>query len=214
MKWGILGGTFDPIHFGHLRPAQEILEGFGLDRVVFIPSSVPPFKADAPGLTPFHHRLRMLKLAIEDNHGFSVSDIESQWEGKSYSVMTVRNLKEMYGTRLELYFIMGTDAFDDIALWKDWEELLTSCNFVIMTRPGSTGEGLTPVPPEFAARLSHDTKTQSFKGPTGYSIHFRRITSLEISSTDIRTRIKNGLSIKYLTPEAVCEYIKINGLYR
>lgn len=212
MKWGLLGGTFDPIHFGHLRSGQEILETLGLDRIIFIPSHIPPFKQHLE-VTPFEHRLQMTRLAVSPNPRFTVSDIEAR-EGLSYSVDTVRRLKEIQGKVLEPYFIMGQDAFRDIAGWKDWQELLASCNFVITTRPGcEAGSPEAALPDGFAETFKYDNSTDSFKGPSGYSLFFRKISFLDISSTDIRERRRRGLSIRYLLPDRVIRYIEENGLY-
>jgi nicotinate-nucleotide adenylyltransferase len=152
MKWGLFGGTFDPIHTGHLRCAEEVLEIFDLNRIIFVPASRPPHKLDAQ-ITPFHHREQMVKLAIEENPCFSFSDVENQREGKSYSVETIEYFLEKYLSDLELYMILGQDAFHAIKTWRDWEKLLLLCNFVIMTRPGYINQGLTGiVPPDFAFR--------------------------------------------------------------
>lgn len=212
MKWGLLGGTFDPIHFGHLRSAQEILELLGLDRIIFIPSYIPPFKRHLK-ITPFEDRLQMTRLAAGPNPGFTVSDIESR-AGISYSIDTIRRLKELHGTVLEPYFIMGQDAFQGIGGWKDWQELLMSCNFVITTRPGSeSGSPETTLPPGYAANFVYDAASDSFKDRSGYSLYFRKISLLDISSTDIRERCRRKLSIRYLLPDAVIRYIEENGIY-
>ena len=212
MKWGLLGGAFDPIHFGHLRSGQEVLELMGLDRVVFIPSFIPPFKRHL-NITPFEHRLRMAQLAAGSNEAFLVSDVE-QREKLSFTIDTVRKLREENGNDLELYFIMGQDAFRDIAGWKDWRELLGSCSFVITTRPGSDcGDPDAALPAEVALLYKYDESSNSFKGPSGSRLYFRKISFLEISSTDIRERLSRGLSVRYLLPDAVIEYIRQNGIY-
>lgn len=141
MKWGLLGGTFDPVHFGHLRCAQEILEILGLDKICFIPSSRPPLKT-RPELTPFTDRLVMAGMAVADHPSFTVTDIENMREGPSYTIDTVRELLKI--PRMEPYFILGQDAFTDIRKWKDWEDFLQLSNFVIMTRPGYDNRGLEP----------------------------------------------------------------------
>jgi len=135
MRWGLMGGTFDPIHLAHLRGAQEILEHCGLDRVVFIPSASPPLK-HGPGITPYEHRERMVRLAVEGNPAFAYSDVENRREGRSYTVDTIGYFRETFGEELEIFFILGQDAFLDIRRWKDWRRLLTLCHFVVMSRPG------------------------------------------------------------------------------
>ena len=148
MKWGLFGGTFDPIHIGHLRCAEEMLEIFDLNRIIFVPASRPPHKLNA-AITPFYHREQMIRLAIEGNPAFSFSDVENRREGTSYSVETVEYLLDKYRLEnLELYFILGQDAFHAIRTWKDWERLLLLCHFAVMTRPGlrEPGAGGDPHP--------------------------------------------------------------------
>jgi len=174
MKWGLLGGTFDPIHIGHLRCAEEVLEIFDLNRIIFVPASLPPHKLDAQ-ITPFYHREQMVKLAIEENPGFSFSDVENQRGGKSYSVETIEYFLEKYLSELELYMILGQDAFHAIQTWRDWEKLLLLCNFVIMTRPGYVNHGLSGiVPPDFAAQFQYDEKVQGFRASERYAIFSER----------------------------------------
>jgi nicotinate-nucleotide adenylyltransferase len=214
MKWGLLGGTFDPIHTGHLRCAEEILEIFDLNRIVFIPASKPPHKIDAE-ITSFYHREQMITLAIEENPVFSFSNVENQRENKSYSVETVEYILKKYMDNIELYFILGQDAFHAIQTWKEWEKLLLLCNFVVMTRPGYENKGLKGIlPAAFASQFSYDDDLKGFRGPTGHVVFFRGVTFLDISSSDIRQRVRQGKSIKYLVPEAVRHYITKNSLYK
>jgi len=214
MKWGLLGGTFDPIHTGHLRCAEEILEIFDLNRIVFIPASKPPHKIDAE-ITSFYHREQMITLAIEENPVFSFSNVENQRENKSYSVETVEYILKKYMDNIELYFILGQDAFHAIQTWKEWEKLLLLCNFVVMTRPGYENKGLKGIlPPAFASQFSYDDDLKGFRGPTGHVVFFRGVTFLDISSSDIRQRVRQRKSIKYLVPEAVRHYITKNSLYK
>lgn len=214
MKWGLLGGTFDPIHFGHLRGAEEIMEIFGLNRIIFVPSSRPPHKLEA-NITSFYHREQMIRLAIEGNVNFSFSGVENQRAGKSYSVETVEYFLNNYIEDLELYFIVGQDAFQAITTWKNWEKLLLMCNFAVMTRPGY--DELKPdmiLPPDFAAQFVYDEKTDSFRGHGGYAIYFRHVSFLDISSSRIRAMVKENKSVRYLLPDAVRQYIFKNGLYK
>ncbi len=213
MKWGLLGGTFDPIHVGHLRCAEEILEMFDLNRIIFIPASKPPHKIHGD-ITSFHHREQMITLAIEGNPVFSFSDVEKQRENTSYSVETVEYILKKYMDNLELYFILGQDAFHAIQTWKAWEKLLLLCNFVVMTRPGYENKGLDGIlPVAFSSRFEYDDQIQGFRGPTGHVIFFREVTFLDISSSDIRQRVKQGKTIKFLVPETVRHYITRNSLY-
>jgi nicotinate-nucleotide adenylyltransferase len=214
MKWGLLGGTFDPIHIGHLRCAEEVLEIFDLNRIIVVPASKPPHKIDA-AITSFHHREQMIMQAIEGNPGFSFSDVEKRREDTSYSVETVEYILKKYMENLKLYFILGQDAFHAIQTWKDWQRLLLLCNFVVMTRPGYEDRGLEGIlPADFASRFTYDDMVKGFRGPTGHVIFFRGVTFLDISSSDIRQRVRESKSIKYLVPEIVRHYIVKNSLYK
>ena len=211
MKWGLFGGTFDPVHLGHLRCAEEILELFRLDRILFVPAGIQPLKTDRD-ILPFHHRERMLRLAIEGNPLFSISDIESRRGGRSYSIETVRHFLDTSPDSTELYFILGQDAFHEIRRWKEWQELLQLCNFVVMTRPGHEARKLEDVfTPDVASLFSYDGASDGFRGPAGRCIFFRALTLLDISSTDIRDRVKAHRSIRYLVPAPVRDYILKNS---
>lgn len=214
MRWGLLGGTFDPIHFGHLRGAEEMQEIFNLNRIIFVPSSRPPHKLEAD-ITSFNHREQMIRLAIEDNVNFSFSEVENLRAGKSYSVETVEYILNKYMEDLELYFIVGQDAFQAVTTWKDWQRLLVLCNFAVMTRPGYDDMRLDEIlPKEFAARFTYDEKIDGFRGPTEHTIYFRHTSFLDISSSRMRAMVKNGKSIRYLTPSKVRQYIAKNSLYK
>jgi nicotinate-nucleotide adenylyltransferase len=214
MKWGLLGGTFDPIHIGHLRCAEEILEMFNLNRIIFIPASRPPHKLEAD-ITPFRHREQMVRLAIEGNPSFSFSDVENRRQGKSYAVETIDYFKKKYVQNLEPYLILGQDAFHAIQTWKDWKDLLLMCHFIVMTRPGYENKGLTGIlPGDFASQFTYDKTVEGFTGPTGQVIFFRQVTFLDISSSDLRARTRRGSSIAYLVPATVRHYIARNSLYR
>ena len=213
MKWGLLGGTYDPIHFGHLRCAEEIREMFDLNRIIFVPASRPPHKLEAD-ITSFYHREQMVELAIEDNPSFSFSDIEHERGGVSFSVETVESFLGKYLKDLELYFIVGQDAFHAIRTWKDWENLLVLCHFVVMTRPGYENRGLDGIlPADFAARFVYDEAARGYRGPTGQVIYFREVTFLDIAASRIRARVRAGQSIHYLVPDVVRHYIRKNALY-
>jgi nicotinate-nucleotide adenylyltransferase len=210
MKWGLFGGT---VHFGHLRAAQELIELLHLDRVIFIPAAEPPHKTRRV-ITPFEHRLQMVKLAIAGNDSFSASDVEFSRQGKSYSIDTVRYFLDSHDKNLELYFITGQDAFDAITTWREWDKLLLLCNFVVMTRPGYENRGLANILPEdFAARFTHDQENGGYRGPTGHTLYFRDVTFLDISSSLIRENVGTGKSVRYLMPDSVGRYIAENFLY-
>ncbi|MCD5390720.1 nicotinate-nucleotide adenylyltransferase [candidate division NPL-UPA2 bacterium] len=193
MRIGILGGTFNPIHYGHLLVAAQVREKFDLEKVIFVPSASPPHK-NHPDIAPPRDRYQMTVLATQSNTFFSVSDLELQRPGKSYSVETVKELLNIYGKDTRLYFITGTDAILEIFTWKAKEELLKLCQFVVATRPGF-----------HTAKIDKAIARQ---------IYLLKIPNLDISSTDIRSRIKEGRTIKYLLPEKVEEYIYKHGLYK
>jgi nicotinate-nucleotide adenylyltransferase len=198
MKWGLFGGTFDPIHFGHLRAAEEMMEIFKLNRIIFVPSSRPPHKLEAE-ITSFYHREQMVRMSIEGNVNFSFSEVENLRAGKSYSVETVEYILNKYMENIELYF----------------EKLLLLCNFAVMTRPGYKNKGLdSMLTKEFAARFVYDKEVDGFKGPTGHTIFFRNTTFLDISSSRIKAMAKTDNSIRYLVPDNVRQYIAKNGIYK
>lgn len=212
MKWGLLGGTFDPVHLGHLRCAEEIRELFGLEKIIFVPAAGPPFKRSK--ITSFADRLKMVEQAIRGNPCFEASGVEGRRQGISYSIDTVRHFRETQGPGMELFFILGQDAFRDIAQWKEWEELLSLCHLVVMTRLGYEGQGLEGVLPSAAvARFTPDPGRRAFRGPGGTSIFFRSVTFLDISSTEIRKRLAGGKSVRYLIPPGVVDYISRHSLY-
>lgn len=199
-RLGLMGGTFDPIHFGHLVTAEAALGAFNLDRVLFVPSGNPPHKKDYP-VTHAKHRFLMTFLAVATNPNFDVSSIEIQRAGYSYAIDTVREILQIYGDDTELYFITGADAILEIFTWKNVDELMDLCQFIAATRPGTNQEELG----KFIKKLPENLKRR---------IHVMEIPALAISSTDIRKRIANGRSIKYLLPESVEKYIAKNKLYQ
>lgn len=202
MRLGVMGGTFDPIHIGHLVTAEEARFQFMLDEVVFVPSSRPPHKTDTPQ-SGVEHRLQMARLAIEGNAFISVSDIEARREGLSYTIDTLRELHRLRGASAELFFITGADAILEILTWKDPEELLAESNFIAATRPGYPLE-----------RLKEALPAKNSAGELSIARVFTmEIPALAISSTDIRERAATGRPFRYLVPEAVWRYITGNRLY-
>jgi nicotinate-nucleotide adenylyltransferase len=191
-KIGILGGTFDPIHIGHLVLAEEVKDKLGLNGVIFIPCSHPPHKTKRK-LSPVKDRFRMTQLAIEGNRSFSVSDIELKRGGLSYTVDTLRQLKELH-PRSQIYFLTGSDMLEEIHTWREPEEIYKLAKMVIATRPGFD---------------KFDPKNRFAKKSTVVEI-----TGVDISSSQIRERVKKGQSIKYLVSPRVEEYIKKKKLYK
>lgn len=187
---------------------------FDLNRIIFVPASRPPHKLEAE-ITPFFHREQMVRLAIEDNPSFSFADVENQREGKSYSVETIDYFLNRYLKDLELYFILGQDAFHAIQTWREWDRLLLLCHMVVMTRPGYENRGLAGILPEdFASRFTYEDELDGYRGPTGHLIFFREVTFLDIASSNIRQRAKASKSIAYLVPGTVSRYIVKNDLYK
>ncbi len=212
-RLGLFGGTFNPIHYGHLRSAEEVAEAFNLSELWFIPAAVPPHKA-SEGITPFEVRLAMTRLAVEHHPVLAVSDIEGHLPGKSYSIHTLRLLREQVGPSCELFFILGLDAILEIQTWKDYRDLFTLCHFVVLDRPGfdrsQMGEVLIrEVHPEFKP-LNGEA---GFQHPSGYRVLFQATTLMDISATRIRRLVRQGHSIRYLLPEAVRRFILENKLY-
>lgn len=196
---GILGGSFNPVHTGHLLMAQDAVEYFGLDRVLFIPCALPPHK-DATTLAPARHRLAMLAAAIADTTSFEISPIEIERKGLSYSIDTVIQLQSTYPND-RFSFILGDDSLIDLPNWYRIDRLLERCDFVTLARPG--------------IRLPPGTPAIKDSGQRHRLLSQRRIGhSLNVSSTEIRDRVARRASVRYLVPEPVAEYIGRHRLYR
>lgn len=215
-KLGIFGGTFNPIHYGHLSAAEEIRDRLRLDKILFIPSNIPPHKSEAD-MPSAAHRVEMVRLAILNNPRFELSDMEVKRGGRSYTIDTITDLRRER-PETEFYFITGIDSFMEIHTWKDWERLLTQSWFVVLSRPGyrfaelerlpfmkSQGVGLNALDRNEIDHL--DVRSGEI------AICLDRIPLYDISSTDIRKRIRDGRTVKYLLPDAVETYIIENRLY-
>ena len=195
---GLMGGTFDPIHYGHLVAAEEARYQFAMEKVIFVPASRPPHKSNRHISTP-EQRLAMTKIAVNSNPYFTTSDIEIKRAGLSYTVDTVRAMKQANPDG-EIYFITGADAILDIVTWKNAEGLLGECIFVAATRPGFYLEAIED-------KLDRLSKAALMK------IKTIEVPALAISSTDIRQRVCEGRPIKYLLPDEVEKFIHQNNLY-
>jgi len=198
VKIGIMGGTFDPIHLGHLATAEAVREIFALDEILFIPAARPPHKS-AKHITDERHRLAMTKLATQSNKFFRVSDMELRRKGPSYTLDTMNELHQKFGAATELFFIIGADSLADLSKWHAARELVAKCHFIAATRPG--------------VDLNFSAVEKFFGAAASEHIHRTTTPGLEISSTDIREKIRRGHSIKYLVPEIVEDYIQREGLY-
>ncbi|PAB60859.1 nicotinate-nucleotide adenylyltransferase [Anaeromicrobium sediminis] len=197
-KIGIMGGTFDPIHYGHLVIAEQVRSKYNLDKVMFIPTGNPPHK-EALGVTPSKHRYFMTLLATVTNSYFEVSRMEIEKDEISYTVNTLECLKKE-NRDAELFFITGADAICQLDTWKNVEKLASLCKFIAATRPGHSSKEVTD-------------KVNELRNQYDAEIEIIDIPALAISSTDIRGRVNKGHSIKYLLPEPVEYYIYKNHLY-
>lgn len=192
-KIGLFGGTFDPIHLGHLVVADEIRARCGLDKVVLAPSACPPHKVEAC-VASAQDRTAMVRLAIRGHSCFALSTIELDREGPSYTVDTLRALRSVWGPGTQIFFIIGQDNVAEIASWRAPEEILRLCTVTVASRPGTPAK---PIDPALAQRMT-----------------FVPVPPIEVSSTDIRRRIRCGEPFRYLVPPAVGAYILRHGLYR
>jgi nicotinate-nucleotide adenylyltransferase len=193
-----MGGTFDPIHHGHLVTAEEALWQFRLDEVVFVPTGQPWMKSErAREVTSAEHRYLMVAMATADNPRFTVSRVEIDREGPTYAVDTLRAMRAERGPEVSLFFITGADAMLEILQWKDPQETLALAHFIAATRPG------------------YDLAAFERGAPTAHpGVSVMDVPALAISSTDIRERVRDGRPIRYLVPDAVQNYIEKVGLYR
>lgn len=212
---GLYGGTFDPVHCGHLRAAAEVRRRTGLDRILFIPSYIPPHKA-AGGAAPAADRLRMVELACRRRAGFEVSPVEVEARGKSYSILTLRKIKRLR-PRARLFFIAGVDAFLDIGTWHESEKVMAECRFLVTGRPGFDLERAAGV---LGGRLRRRTGPLSKAGrldakvPPRFRVILVPIRALDMSSTLVRERVRRGASLEGFVPQAVAAYIRDHQLYR
>lgn len=193
-RLGILGGTFDPVHHGHLDAADAARHACALDRVLFVPAHDPPHKPVDPRASGYH-RFAMLALAIDGRAGEQVSDMELRRTGPSYTVTTLRELHRQGWAPAQLYFVIGTDAFAEIATWYEYPAVLTCANFVVISRPGAETAGLLRRP------------------GTSPGIYHVEARTRDISSTTIRTRLSERGAIDDLVPAAVARYIAAHDLY-
>jgi nicotinate-nucleotide adenylyltransferase len=213
MKLGILGGTFNPIHLGHLRAAEEIAEDLTLDKVYLIPSGTPPHKPKGP-IADFSHRFEMVRLASAISPLLEVWDIEGIRGGFSYSIETLKSFHSTFSPGLELFFLIGIDAFLEIETWKDYRSLFKYTSFVVLNRPGYTAERLTAFLDSLDVGFRWDPKGKCFRHPSGTALLDKDITLMDISASMIREKAGKGESIRFLIPEAVREYIEKTGLYK
>lgn len=203
---GVLGGTFDPIHLGHLRPALEIFEQLLLDELRFIPSANPPHRWQ-PEASP-EHRLKMVKLAVKNVDGFVVDDREYHREGASYTVDTLASIREEIGDKKPLCMLIGMDAFEHFTTWHDWQGILKLAHIVISSRPGTVQVESNDW---MKGRVTQSVK--DLQEASAGKLFFAEVSQLEISATYIRKQILEGKSSLYTTPVKVSEFIQMEKLY-
>jgi nicotinate-nucleotide adenylyltransferase len=207
-RTGVLGGTFDPLHLGHLRAAEVVRDALGLDKVLFVPASTPPHKTSP--VTNADHRFRMLERALSGEPFFEVSRLELDRGGRSYTIDTLEALAAgSKGSRF--FFVTGTDAFSEIRTWKSWKRLLDAHWFVVHERPGFPIEAVEDVLPEGVSSLV--LEESALEPGTEPRVLFLRRPMLKVSSTEIRRSIRENRSIRFLVPDAVADYIRENRLY-
>ncbi len=222
MNVGLLGGTFDPIHRGHLAVARAAQQRFDLKRILFVPAGAPPHKQKLP-LTPYAHRYAMVALAVQGEKTFVPSDIESdeQLQGRpSYSIDTVRRLKKQLKRSDRLFFIIGMDAFKDLATWRQPEELLKETDFIVVSRPGFSLADIGTALPEAVRpdpKVTRALKSQPAAGDIvlpGVTLHLLPDVHERISATQIRAAARTGRKLDSLVGPEVAAYIRKTGLYK
>ena len=225
MKIALFGGTFDPIHRGHLRVARAAAERFGLKEIWFVPADIPPHKQKAP-VTSYFHRYSMVAMAVAGEPDFLPSlleapDAEAHMERRpSYSIDTVRRVKAGLRKSDGLYFLIGIDAFRDIVKWHQAEDLLQECEFIVAARPGySLADAASALPKRLRPSVAEmcTFRQSGFEGPLqcpGVTLHMLPETHEDVSATQIRAVVKSSKRLIELVPEAVAEYIRKEGLYR
>jgi nicotinate-nucleotide adenylyltransferase len=224
MRVGLFGGTFNPVHRGHLQVAKEVKDGFSLDRIIFIPSAIPPHK-ETEVVASSEDRVNMLHIAITDNPAyarlFSISDIELKRLGLSYTIDTVRQYQSEIADDTQLYLIMGIDAFFEIDTWKSYLDLFQIIPFIVMSRPSNTSHlnGANQkaleifIQSNISSNYQYRSLEKKYSHPDKKPIYFYNVTPIDISATKIRHLIKKRTSVQSLLPPGIDEYIKSKGLY-
>ena len=211
---GILGGTFNPIHMGHLKVAETVHRSFHLHKILFIPSYIPPHK-ESSDIASASYRLKMVELALAIYPQFIPSSIEIKAKGKSYSILTLKRLKKLYPQAL-IFFILGIDAFLEIDTWREYRKVLERCFFIIVSRPGYRLEDAKSVLEEdYRERMVKVSEQERLRENMlqTYRLFLLSMNSLDIASTEIREKIRRGESVRGLVPESVEKYILESHLY-
>jgi nicotinate-nucleotide adenylyltransferase len=214
MRIGLFGGTFDPIHWGHLRSAEEVREAYALDRILFIPTAKPPHKRGQTK-TSKRDRLAMVRLAVVSNPNFDVSTVEINRPGVSYSIDTLQYFAARNRRKDTYYFILGLDAFREIGTWHNFKQVFSLCNFIVTSRPGSPKTNLlSGVSVAVQKLFCYDESQKIYRHRSGTTLHFLQLTDFAVSASDIRARVRQGKSIRYLVPSSVEDYIRKRRLYK
>jgi len=211
LRVGLFGGSFNPIHFGHLRAAEEVREMLKLDLVYFVPASSPPHKPEGE-LAPAEHRLQMVRLATKGNRHFMVSDAEVRRAGRSYTIDTAKHFATTLRHQAQIFILMGTDQFVDLETWKECDELVKLCSIAVHTRLRD-GEAAAKVSLAALNRFGYIKEQDHYVNPGGQTLSFVQTTFFPISATQIRQKIQNNESINYLLPGDVVDYIRRHALY-
>ena len=224
MQVGLFGGTFNPIHNGHLQVAKEVKDGFSLDKIIFIPSAIPPHK-ETEVVANADDRINMLHIALSDNpvytQSFTISDVELKRSGPSYTIDTVKQYQSKMEDVKRLYLILGVDAFFEINTWKSYPDLFQIIPFIVMSRQKNTthldGTNEKMLESFIQTNISSDYQYSSlekkYSHPDKKPIYFYTVTPIDISATKIRHLIKIGMPVQSMLPPGVDEYIKSKGLY-
>ena len=220
MRIGLFGGTFNPVHLGHLRAAVDVRAGFDLDEIFLIPAALPPHKVSGE-LADSADRLRMLNLALGADSELKVSDVELNRSGPSYTIDTVHHFQQTLPADTRLHLIMGLDAFLEIDTWKSFRELLSQIPLIVINRPdagvrmgGVSREAMDDyICAKLATDYSYSATRSAYLARGQKPIYVFEVTALDISSTAIRRQISKGRSINYLVPQKVAEYIRTKGMY-
>lgn len=216
-KIGILGGTFDPVHKGHLAAAAHVEQTFCLDEILLIPALIPPHKAkhaDNTRVAPFAHRVAMLRLALTSHPGWEISEIEAARPEPSYTIDTLRLLRRDMGNLVRFFFIIGADAFFEIATWKEFANLPREAELVILSRLPFHQADIAAVIGRCYPGFRPDSKAGVWECRlTSGRIHLLEMAPVPVSSSAVRARVREGLAITALVPDAVADYITVHRLY-
>lgn len=214
MRLGLFGGTFNPIHIGHLRAAVEVREAFNLDKLLLIPSASPPHK-NAGDIASAEDRLEMVRLAVRGIPYLEASDVELARSGPSYTIETLQYFQGHFGPGSTIHFIVGVDAFSEITTWKSYKQLFATAHFIVMTRPGAKVKDLGRfILTHISDEYKYDSTSNRYNHPRLCSVFCLNITHLDISATETRKCIRQGHSIRFLVPTTVEDFINKKRLYR